>query len=103
MRRAYQTDLSDEEWEILKPYLPVPEPPAAHVSIPCARSSTPSSMWCAVAALGGCYLTTSHRGGPFTTTSGPGESTAAPGSGCTKSFTEGRGFDSDETRSPAPG
>jgi putative transposase len=24
MRRAYQTDLSDEEWEILKPYLPVP-------------------------------------------------------------------------------
>src|SRR4028118_616306 len=24
MRRAYQTDLSDEEWEILEPYLPVP-------------------------------------------------------------------------------
>ncbi len=27
MRRAYQTDLSDEEWEILKPYLPVPRAP----------------------------------------------------------------------------
>jgi transposase len=24
MRRAYQTDLSDEEWEILEPHLPVP-------------------------------------------------------------------------------
>jgi len=27
MRRAYQTDLSDEEWEILEPHLPVPEAP----------------------------------------------------------------------------
>jgi len=27
MRRAYQTDLSDEEWEVLKPYLPVPRAP----------------------------------------------------------------------------
>ena len=27
MRRAYQSDLSDEEWEILKPYLPVPRAP----------------------------------------------------------------------------
>src|SRR5918997_6161896 len=27
MRRAYQTDLSDEEWEILEPYLPVPRAP----------------------------------------------------------------------------
>ena len=27
MRRAYQTDLSDEEWEILEPHLPVPRAP----------------------------------------------------------------------------
>jgi transposase len=27
MRRAYQSDLSDEEWEVLKPYLPVPQAP----------------------------------------------------------------------------
>jgi putative transposase len=27
MRRAYQTDLSDEEWEVLKPYLPIPQAP----------------------------------------------------------------------------
>jgi len=25
MRRAYQSDLSDEEWEVLKPHLPVPQ------------------------------------------------------------------------------
>ena len=25
MRRAYQTDLSDEEWEVLKPHLPIPK------------------------------------------------------------------------------
>src|SRR5438128_546320 len=55
----------------------------------------PSSMWCVAAALGGCYLTTSRRGVPFTTTSGPGASTA-PGRGCTRPCTEGRGLDSDE-------
>src|SRR5215210_6400500 len=27
MRRAYQTDLSDEEWEVLEPHLPVPQAP----------------------------------------------------------------------------
>jgi putative transposase len=27
MRKAYQTDLSDEEWEILEPHLPVPKAP----------------------------------------------------------------------------
>jgi len=27
MRRAYQSDLSDDEWEVLEPYLPIPQAP----------------------------------------------------------------------------
>ena len=27
MRTAYQSDLSDEEWEVLEPHLPVPRAP----------------------------------------------------------------------------
>src|SRR5215212_336551 len=35
MRKAYQSDLSDEEWSFLKPLLPSPEAPGY---TPCARS-----------------------------------------------------------------
>src|SRR5215210_2775027 len=28
MRRAYQSDLSDEEWELIEPHLPVPQAPS---------------------------------------------------------------------------
>ena len=27
MRRAYQSDLSDEEWEVIEPHLPYPKAP----------------------------------------------------------------------------
>src|SRR5215216_1830454 len=104
MRRAYQTDLSDEEWEILEPHLPVPEAPGRPRRLHPLREilNALSSIWCEVAAPGDYFCpTTSRRGGPSTTTtSEPGESTAL-GSGCMKLFAGGRGSSSDETRSPA--
>src|SRR5215211_1212196 len=104
MRRAYQTDLSDEEWEILKPHLPVPEAPGRPRLHP-LRGEILNAVFYMV--RGGCpwRLLLPHdlerRGGPSTTTtSEPGESTAL-GSGCMKLFAGGRGSSSDETRSPA--
>ena len=41
-------------------------------SIPCARSSRPSSTWLGAAAPGGFFPTTSPRGRPSTTTSASG-------------------------------
>jgi transposase len=102
MRKAFQTDLSDEEWEILEPHLPVPKAPGRPRLHP-LREILNAVFY---VVRGGCaWRLLPHdlerRGGPSTTTSGPGASTA-PESGCTKPFAGGRGFGSDETRSPAP-
>ena len=78
MRRAYQSNLSDEEWGVIEPHLPVPQAPGRPRGfIPCARYSTPSSSTSSrAAALGACSPTTSRPGRPSTITSESGESTA---------------------------
>ena len=70
-RRAYATDLSDDEWRILEPLVPKAKPggrPRAHET--CELLRTPSSMCSGEGAPGGCFLTTSScRNRPPTTTS----------------------------------
>src|SRR5215207_5456936 len=83
MRRAYQTDLSDEEWSYIEPHLPTPKAPGRpRVHTLREISSTPSSTSCVVAVPGDCCPTTSHPGRPSTITSERGGSTAH-GRGCT--------------------
>src|SRR5215207_4605209 len=83
MRRAYQTDLSDEEWSYIEPHLPTPKAPGRpRVHTLREISSTPSSTSCVVAVPGDCCPTTSHPGRPSTITSERGGSTAL-GRGCT--------------------
>jgi hypothetical protein len=83
MRRAYQTDLSDEEWSYIEPHLPTPKAPGRpRVHTLRERSSKPSSTSCVVAVAGDCCPTTSHPGRPSTITSERAGSTAL-GRGCT--------------------
>src|SRR5215217_6245191 len=62
-RKPYPTDVSDEEWSFVAPYLALireDAPPSARTI--CARSSTPCAGSCAQVRLGGCCPTTSHHG-----------------------------------------
>jgi putative transposase len=70
MRRAYQTDLSDEEWEVLEPHLPVPRAPGRPRLHP-LREILDAVFY---VVRGGCaWRLLPHdlerRGGPSTTTS----------------------------------
>ena len=39
-RRAYPSDVTDEEWLFVSPYLTLMREDAPHAKTPCARSST---------------------------------------------------------------
>src|SRR5215216_1897895 len=83
MRKTYPTDLSDSEWECIEPHLYLLRGlPGGPGRTPYARSSTPSSTWCVVAALGACCRMNSRLGKRSTTTSESGASTV-PGRGYT--------------------
>jgi transposase len=68
MRKAYQTDLSDAEWSFLEPLLPAPKA-AGRPKMHSAREILNAIFYI---VRGGCFLTTSRRGRPSTTTSAPG-------------------------------
>ena len=72
MRRAYQTDLSDEEWEVIAPHLPAPKAsgrPRVHP----LREILNGVFYASEAAVPGVYFPmTSRPGKPSTITSEPG-------------------------------
>jgi transposase len=77
MRRAYQTDLSDEEWEILEPHLPVPRAPGRPRLHP-LREILDAVFY---VVRGGCaWRLLPHD---FQTTPKPPKSTALPSPGAT--------------------
>ena len=78
MRKAYPSDLSDDQWALIEPLIPINFTGRPRkVDLP--RSSTPSSPSTARAASGTCCRTTSRPRAPSTTTS-PSGATTAPGS-----------------------
>ena len=101
MRKAYQSDLSDEEWSFLEPHLPFPNAtgrPKMH-----STREILNAVFYIVrggCAWGDCCPTTSHPGKPSTTTSAPGAWTE-PGRGCTQPCANECEFASRGTLSPA--
>ena len=70
MRKAYQSDLSDEEWSFLEPHLPIPIAtgrPKMHSAREILNALSSTSF--AVVAPGGYYRMSSHPGRPSTITS----------------------------------
>ncbi len=65
-RNAYPTDVSDEEWAFVAPYLALVRKDAPQRVQNYARSSTLCAGLCALARFGGCYPTTSRLGKPST-------------------------------------
>ena len=101
MRRAYQTDLSDEEWEVIEPHLPHPKAPGRPRLHP-LREILDAVFY---VVRGGCaWRLLPHDlerpGRPSTTTSASGAWTEL-GSGCTPPCASGCGFASTGTLSPA--
>ncbi len=64
-RAKYLTDLTDEQWQILRKLLPQPSRRGRPRRSAVAPSSTRSSMLSAVAAPGGFCLTNSPTGRQF--------------------------------------
>src|SRR4051794_33042146 len=102
MRRAYQSDLSDEEWEVLKPHLPVPQASGRPRLHP-LREIVDAVFY---VLRGGCaWRLLPHDlerpGRPSSTTSASGGSTVR-GSGCTRHSAAGYEYASGGTLNPAP-
>ena len=51
MRPAYQIDISGAEWTLIESHLPAIRAPGRLRVHPLREISTPSSSWCAAAAL----------------------------------------------------
>lgn len=67
-RKAYTTDLSDLEWQVIEPLLPDPSGWAAKSNIAGGKSSTPFSISTEMVALGEICPVTSPRMVLFRTT-----------------------------------
>ena len=65
-RKPYPTDVSDDEWAFVAPYLTLMRPTRRSATTSCARCSTACAGWCAPGRRGGCCPTTSRRGRPST-------------------------------------
>jgi hypothetical protein len=76
-RTRYPSDVGDEEWAFVAPYLTLMREDAPSGSTRCVRSSTACAGWCAPGPSGACCPTT-----------GP------PGTGCTS-----RAFGNDSFQS----
>src|SRR5215210_6291609 len=102
MRRAYQTDLSDEEWEVLEPLLPIPQAPG-RLRLHPLREILDAVFYI---VRGGCaWRLLPHDFPPWKTVYHyfrTGVSTA-PGSGYTRPCAGGQGSGSGAILSPAPG
>lgn len=82
-RKPYPTDLSDKEWDLIQPLVPIWCPPpslgGARRNIPSVQSWMPSSLSFVVAVPGACCRMTFPPGRWSISTSGAG-GTMAPGS-----------------------
>ena len=62
-RKPYPTDVSDEEWAFVAPYLTLDDPKTRRsAAMTCARSSTPCAGSCAPALPGAICRATCRRG-----------------------------------------
>ena len=107
MRRAYQTDLSDTEWEVLEPHLPVPKSSGGRPRLhPPLREILDAVFY---VARGGCaWRLLPHDFPPWKKTVyhyyfRAWRIETAPGSGCTRPYAEGRGSGAGGIHNPAPG
>lgn len=102
MRRAYQSDLSDAEWAYLKPHLPSPKP-GGRLRVHTVRETLGAIFY---VVRGGCtWRLLPHDFPPWETVyhyyfriwriDGSG-------SGCTRLYAGGRGYDWGGTRNRAP-
>ena len=81
MRKPYPSDLTDEQWAIIEPLIPVNKTGRPR-TVPMREVLNAISASTAPAATGTCCRTTCPPGAPSTTTS-PSGGTPAPGSGST--------------------
>src|SRR5829696_4227134 len=89
-RRAYATDLTDAEWQLLAPLIPAPKPGGRPPCMTAASWSTPWPTGSGRAAPGGCCPMICRPGRPSTTTSAAGDSKGS-GSRSTMCFTSRSG------------
>ena len=103
MRKAYPTDLSDEEWARMEPYLPAPGAPGRPQVHPLREILDAVFLY---VVRGGCASRLlPHDFPPWKTVYHYFRldcASTAPGTGCTRPCAEGRGSGSGGTLSPAP-
>jgi hypothetical protein len=103
MRRAYQSDLSDAEWAYLEPHLPAPKP-GGRSRVHTVREILDTVFY---VVRGGCaWGLLSHKFPPWKTVHQHyfriWRIATARGSGCTRPYAGGCGYDSGGTRNRAP-
>ena len=103
MRRVYQSDLSDQEWEALEPHLPVPRAPGR----PRLHPLREILLVVFYMVRGGCaWRLLPHDFPPWKTFYHYfrlWRLDGTSGSACRRRFAVGRGAGSEETLNPAPG
>ena len=107
MRRAYQSDLSDAEWEVLKPHLPVPQAPGRPRLHP-LREEIVDAVFFYVLGGGCAWRLLPHDlerpGRPSTITTASSGDSMVGGSGCTRRHSAAghEEYASGGTLTPAP-
>ena len=77
-QRRYPSDLTDAQWEIVEPMLPLIKSPGRIPKHPAGPSWTPSCTWCAAAAPGVSCRSTSRPGRRCTGSSSSGRNARSP-------------------------